>query len=138
VTLPLSPEVSVHVLEPLQSALHEVPQVPVHALLLAQLNEQLCPVHPPPCHVQLAPAWHVHVDPLHGHEGPGHAEPAGGVLEPQLRTSVSPKVQRIESRMFMIVAPGRSLDERLTAITRIPAHAHTSDRFAAKCRKRRA
>jgi hypothetical protein len=134
VTLPLSPEVSVHVLDPLQSALHEVPQVPVQVLLLAQLNEQLCPVHPPPCHVQLAPDWHVHIDPLHGHEGPGHAEPAGGVLEPQLRTSVSPKVQRRESRMFMIVASRRSPDERLTAITRIPAHALRSDRVAPRLR----
>jgi hypothetical protein len=99
VTLPPLPVDSVHVLPPAQVDVHEEPQLPAHCDCPAQLVVQpvpqltlqsffdwqsnvapfgggvaLVPPSPPaaPPSVQLPPAEHVHVEPLHEH-GPLHS-----------------------------------------------------------------
>jgi hypothetical protein len=74
-TLPLAPVISVHVLPPLHSALHEAPQLPLQ-LALVQESEQLEPVQPPPFQLQLFPELQVQVDSEQVQAVPGQGEVA--------------------------------------------------------------
>jgi hypothetical protein len=63
-TLPLAPTVIVHVEPPEQSTLHELPQLPLHSLSIAQASVQLEPAQAEPSMSQAVPLSQAHEVPV--------------------------------------------------------------------------